>query len=158
MSCYQIDYEAVELERRLAGNDAITAPIVEALLDLMGARRQAGLALSEWMGGLRAATERALRRVDHHVRAGLLAAYPFGGMEQEGALGYGIECEHELLRCTLTDQLSAASIGPGEPLAGKAARLLHMTIDSECLLAVHLNGLGRILRQSSMVLGKELSA
>lgn len=146
-SYYHIDFEAVELERQLSGGDALTAPIVESLNDLVCTRRDAALALPDWMMSMRAATERTLRRLERHVRASLAVHTPLRTVEHPGELGYGLECEHELLRTTLFDQLAAAAPTGDGPLAGRAAHLLDVVIDSECLLAVHLNGIGRALRQ-----------
>lgn len=144
MTYYEVDESVLELEQQLDGDGSLTAPLLAALHDLQEVRRDTGLPVGQWVAAVSETTRRAIDRIEAHARASaapgsILQRLP-GAAREELAL-------HQDLFSSFRRQLALARAEP--PGRGLAIRLLDSLINRECELALHINGLGRLLQSES---------
>lgn len=144
MTYYEIDESVLELEQRLAGSATVAGPLLEALHDLQEVRRDDCLPVAGWVNAVGDATRRTLDRIEAHARAGAAPGSVLSRLPNScQALLDELAAEHHDLFAGFRRQLALARAeAPGK---GLAVRLLDSLIARECDLALHINGLGRLL-------------
>ncbi len=144
MTYYEVDESVLETEQRLAGSANLAGPLLEALHDLQEVRRDDCLPVAGWVTAVGDATRRTLDRIEAHARAGAAPGSVLNRLPNScRRLQQELAAEHHDLFAGFRRQLALARAEtPGK---GLAIRLLDSLIARECDLALHINGLSRLL-------------
>lgn len=147
MTYYRIDTLALGTTRSSSVAE-LCASLMDALDGLRAVRMNECRPAAEWVAALCAATERALRLFDRHVDAALghRPAVHTTSCRTTTALRE-LHSEHSAIRNALAAQL-AITDDPAMHTPAGAVRLLDIAVDTECLIALHINGLAALVRRS----------
>lgn len=140
MTYYRVDTLALG-SAKSSNVAAVCGSLMDALAGLRAVRISVRETTGEWVRQVGVASERALSLVDQHVDSML---HNFPDLTANGVRATRadreLRLEHDAIRRNLLAQVTAVRTGAANTPAG-AIRLLDMTVDTECLLALHINGL-----------------
>jgi hypothetical protein len=148
MTYYRIDTLALG-SIRSSSVAALCASLMDALDGLRAVRMNECRPAAEWVAALGSATERALLLFDTHVDSALghRPAVHTTSCRTTTALR-ALNAEHSAIRGALTAQLAMTDDAAMHTPAG-AVRLLDIAVDTECLIALHINGLAALVRRNT---------
>ena len=149
MSYYRID--PIVTGREPGPGDAASrcSTLFNALQVLRNVRIDSCAQPAVWVSELGAATERAVALFERHIEAAAAQRSTLRAIACRNTRALAeLMAEHGRIRASLQMQRELASRESSRCPSG-AVRLLDVAVDTECLLAIHINGLATLLRQSA---------